>query len=680
MVADDEGNDHTSMGIRMAIYIELLTLITHMLVGVLSLLSITNDRQCRGIIPFHFFLFHLSGGILYLIFVRRIELIYDNTLFKLPHYHIFNIYAGIALYSMPYLLYVDWFVIETRFDPEFGCTLHPISVSSFLLAVALLLHTLIAIYALYLFVYPLHHLIQQQESFNNPRVSDKLYLVMIKYSILYSCSIASSLVLLVLSITSPVGYVWSLISSLTNGIVLILLHPIQNKLYKNCCCCVHALCVIAWGAPRDIGRKHTVSQRRERIVPPQLDHKRASSSMTHGTATGTTTGTTTPTPVPTQDLVTMPMSMPPRPNRSPQHQRPTVSVRSATTRDCDSSNLPHAASILSHSNQEHLTIRITSLKSPSNTHHSSSLKSSSFKSSSLKSSSLKSKSTSNVRGLHTVGSPPLSMVQEDQDLSHELYAELHGSNQSENCNKDECPLDLVMAAPPMFVRGPSTSLALECGLSPRSTVRATERIQSLSPRSPTARIQSPMAASERVFSMSINHDINSEIATQKQVYPMTSVVVEPSLPDVIESVEEEEVLPRSPTLHKQEAGVHNRTVALSHTVDVESLWNSTFRITPMQSSNEQQYGIMSSRRDDVRLMLSASTARSHLPEVGSFQSSKHTVHTMQSRSSAFFNSRSIAYPDRFSRSWQNVDAEVAESFQNSIIRTLRFLDSESSQL
>ena len=629
-------NDNSSTGVRMAIYIELLTLITHMMVVVLSLLSITDDRQCRRIIPIHFFLFHLSSGLLYLIFVRRIELIYADTLFKLPFYHIFNLYAGIALYSMPYLVYVDWFLIETRFDPEFGCTLHPISFSSFLLAIATLLHTLIALYALYLFVYPIHHLIQQQESFNNPRVSDKLYLVMIKYSILYSCSITSSLVLLVLSITCPVGYIWSLVSSLTNGIVLILLHPIQNKLYTKCCCCLPALCRIAWGAPRDLTRKSQA-------------HKYAKDRKD-------TDDTTSCTPEPNL-VVATPSELR---ARSPPPAKPSSFKN-------DSSNLPHASSILSFSNQEHLTVRITSLKSPSNT---------TFRH-------------------NTVSSPPLTMVPED--LSHELYSQLHDSNVSAppsaigsghgalgsghgSIPKDECPLEL--ASPPMFVRGPSTSLALECGLSPRSTVRTTERITSLSPRavaSPvSAFLQSPTGASKRlsasecVFSMSINLDINSEMATQKKVAPMMSVVVEPSLPDVMESVEEEEVLPRSPTLRDAETQVHLRSKhnALG-TVDVAALWNSTCRITPMSSTNGN-----GSRRGDMRLMLSATTTRSHLPEVGSLGGTMQSIQA--SRNSLW--SRSIQDSDRLSKSWQNVDTEVAESFQNSIIKTLRFLDAESSQL
>eukprot|EP00483_Globobulimina_turgida_P005724 UN05734 len=75
---------------------------------------------------------------------------------------------------------------------------------------------------------------------------------MIKYSVLYSLSIFSCCVLIILSYNLPFGYNYSIIDGFINGIILILLHPIHNKLYKNSvCCCLHWLCIIILDALSD---------------------------------------------------------------------------------------------------------------------------------------------------------------------------------------------------------------------------------------------------------------------------------------------------------------------------------------------------------------------------------------------------------------------------------------------
>lgn len=681
-------------------------------------------------------------------------MIYSNTLFKLPYYHIINLYAGIALYSIPYLIYVDWFLIETRFDPEFGCTLHPISLSSLLLVLTIILHTLIAIYSLYLFVFPLHHLIQLQDSFNNSHVSGKLYLVMIKYSILYSCSIFSGLILLVLSMTSPIGYTYSLISSLTNGIVLILLHPIQNKLYKNLCCCAHTLCAIVWGAPRDVifNRSTSRSKTQKSFNPESLkfeksrtgtqNNKQSNIEQHQETESNESLKATSNMNEPGEGLVVNvrnPLSARSEDDigvhvtdrgqtvigptvtgrggdlgrgslstRSPPRSPPKASAfplgTGRSVRNYASSlppRTPHSNSILSYTNHERLTVRITSLKSSK---------------SSIRNQSIKSNTSITAATQCSALSPALSTLQED-DVSHELYSDLHDSNLAEL--KEECALE--HASPPMFVRGPSTSLALECGLSPRSTTR----LHSLSPRSVTSPVDvvhGPAGASRRLsgsarkFSMSINDAIQSEVSTQKMAdksaTPMVSVVVEPSLPDVIESIEEEQVLPRSPTLRNVASGGDSNKRPLSgsimqqrlsterplsgsmmsgsfaspthrssnpdrakhsisrntttterilNNINIEALWNSTHRISQLTSSQQQPH--------DVQGMLSGTTTRDDVRSL----TSKSTFWARQ-RSTAHFGGT------QHTKSWQSVNSEIAESFQQSIIKTLRFLDNESSQL
>merc|ERR1719150_3486023 len=131
---------------HITIYSEMAFILFHMLLGVISMVL----SHCDFAANLGYFLFHFSGALLYLILVRRIQLSYYGTMFALSPIRTSILYGSIALYVLPFLSYVDWFIVDT---------VHCIVVDEWQINLPLLsamaIHALIAMYALYLFLYPL---------------------------------------------------------------------------------------------------------------------------------------------------------------------------------------------------------------------------------------------------------------------------------------------------------------------------------------------------------------------------------------------------------------------------------------------------------------------------------------------------------------------------------------------
>ena len=172
-------NDQTSLCIRASVTMEQVLLLSQMAIVLYSLHYIDDDEdQCRWMIRTNCFLLHFTGAFLYCIFVRRIEIMYKDSFFAFSWLHIHCIYLFIALYSVPYLCWIDWFSLESEIDPLYGCTLRraPLSISSIYLSINLGVQTLIALYTLFLFIRPLQILANEQDVLNR-KVSYHLTMV-----------------------------------------------------------------------------------------------------------------------------------------------------------------------------------------------------------------------------------------------------------------------------------------------------------------------------------------------------------------------------------------------------------------------------------------------------------------------------------------------------------------------
>merc|ERR1719203_2171734 len=117
-----------------------------------------------------YFLFHLSDALIYIILALRIQMLYLGSMFELSPVRLYTLFSAIGVYSAPYIMYIDWFLID---DP----------LASTLLAVAAILHCTVATYALYLFVAPIRQMIGTMDDWNREFSARPLYLVMIKSSI-----------------------------------------------------------------------------------------------------------------------------------------------------------------------------------------------------------------------------------------------------------------------------------------------------------------------------------------------------------------------------------------------------------------------------------------------------------------------------------------------------------------
>jgi len=174
--------------------------------------------------------------------------------------------------------------------------------------------------------------------------------------------------------------------------------------------------------------------------------------------------------------------------------------------------------------------------------------------------------------------------------------------------------------------------------------------------------QRVLTASERVFSVQMNHDINHqlEMASQlkrsgKSSAPLVTVMVEPSLPDVMEEEPSMGCSPQSRHHHRNN-DEHRERSPLSG-VDLEALWKSTSHAMRIREtlSGRSQVAFLGSWRSNFSVSRAAPT----------------------SSGGAFFSQHSGTMP---STSWRSLEPDVVETFRESILSTLRFLDRETTDL
>eukprot|EP01083_Nonionella_stella_P243399 848163_1 len=257
----DDLSAPTATDIRILIYINLLVILIQILSTTTSLMFSSSDYDCQIFNKISVLSFDSFRTLLYIIFLRRMIVIFDETIFALTTRRRYILYTLIVLYFVPYLTYIDinWSsIIHYQYDSQYACL---ITYTPFIFQfTSSMQHILIIAYSLYLFITPLHQLNQRQE---NSSVSSKLHRVMAKYVILHCTSICSCIVLTIVSYKWSFGYNYSICDAFINGFILILLHPIHNRLYKMLCCMFHSRC--ARVCERESTSVHSASNLAKRI-------------------------------------------------------------------------------------------------------------------------------------------------------------------------------------------------------------------------------------------------------------------------------------------------------------------------------------------------------------------------------------------------------------------------------
>jgi len=207
------------------------------------LLSLST-ADCERVTRITLFLSHSLVTLFYVIFLRRVQIIYCETVYALRRCHSFALYASVAVYSIPFVGYVDIFALGTRFDASFGCTIVADSAKSqWAWMASLLFPAVLGAYALRMFVRPLRALVGKQKDI-------QVYRVIIKYVVLFSATIISSLLMALCAWLFPTAHIsMAAVHSLLIGWVLILLHPVHNATYKVLCCAPNLCCAVLCRAP-----------------------------------------------------------------------------------------------------------------------------------------------------------------------------------------------------------------------------------------------------------------------------------------------------------------------------------------------------------------------------------------------------------------------------------------------
>eukprot|EP01083_Nonionella_stella_P014532 40805_1 len=245
----DGWSDSTTTDIRIMIYSNLVVILVHIVSTSLNLFLSSDDAFCQIMTKISTLSFDVSRAVLYMILVRRTAIIFEDTVFGLNKVHKYLFYAFIAficVYSVPYIIYIHLTSIQCKYNPKYGCLVQ--YTPSILMYTSSALHIFIIMYSLYLFINPLYKLISHQ---TNDRICSQLYRVMIKYVILHCTSICSCILLMVLSYLFPFGYNYSVIDACINGVILILLHPLQNRVYKVLCCLFNSFCLMICNVSSD---------------------------------------------------------------------------------------------------------------------------------------------------------------------------------------------------------------------------------------------------------------------------------------------------------------------------------------------------------------------------------------------------------------------------------------------
>eukprot|EP01083_Nonionella_stella_P139742 426933_1 len=274
MRKDSLESTQPSTHITTLVYFELFTIFGVIVCATVAMTYSYNTNDCRIIAPIWFALFHSSRCILYFIFIRRISVVYTDTIFAFNKLHETIAYILITIYliiyiSLPFIVaYIPYAhsilsPLTVEYSVQYGCMFEhkPLSITASI--TSSLFNILMIIYALRLFVHPLRALIKLHP---DEQTSGQLYVVVIKYCILHACLIVSAIAFIVACLIFPFGFRYSVVDAFMNGMVLMLLDPIHNKVYKKLCYLPHLFCKDCICTPR---KNKPVTQP---LKPPAAEH------------------------------------------------------------------------------------------------------------------------------------------------------------------------------------------------------------------------------------------------------------------------------------------------------------------------------------------------------------------------------------------------------------------------
>eukprot|EP01083_Nonionella_stella_P100957 285526_1 len=233
---------------------DLLITLCLIMCGTSVIIFPSYDLTCNSITRIWFILFHLNRCMLYVIFLHKMVIMYKDTIIPFNiNTHKSIIYAMIIIYCILYLiiplatsyiLYIDFISLQTTYTARDGCVFYDTNHWFTFEYTSSIFHILMIIYLLHLFINPLRQLVAIQGETGNKQMTYSLDAVMVKYGILHSMSIISGILLIIFCVLFPSGYDYTVMDAFANGIILLLLSPIHNTVYKYLCCILHPFCMV----------------------------------------------------------------------------------------------------------------------------------------------------------------------------------------------------------------------------------------------------------------------------------------------------------------------------------------------------------------------------------------------------------------------------------------------------
>eukprot|EP01083_Nonionella_stella_P180276 642370_1 len=299
------------------IYSDLFIILTCIVSATLVLLFEPDEMVCTWMTRLWFLSFHTNRCIQYMISLQRMIIMYSDTIVPSRiHTHKYFIWILITIYAIIYVIIplsesylsaIPLISIDTN-----GCAFQygPFIFHHFAFQyTSSIFHIFMIIYLLHLFMNPLRKLINIH--LDNQQMDHQLIAVMVKYCILHSCSIVSALLFITFCVLFPsMGYNYSILDAFINGIVLILLNPIHNTIYKHLCCFLRPFCKVCIKTT-DIN-DHVQKQKPTMMVTRcTTDRNTTPTDIDCGNKTPTTPQSSTPSPKSPFTMETMVCKTPP---------------------------------------------------------------------------------------------------------------------------------------------------------------------------------------------------------------------------------------------------------------------------------------------------------------------------------------------------------------------------------
>eukprot|EP01084_Bolivina_argentea_P009541 17806_1 len=131
--ADEESTSHTSIDLFIMTYLNVFLILLYMISLLIryilpffpflpNLISYFSSN-CQLISEINIILFQIIRATMFTIFIRRIQVIYSDTIFSFKPICMYLLYGLILIYLLPYISYFDWTLfIESQYE-TFSCSI-----------------------------------------------------------------------------------------------------------------------------------------------------------------------------------------------------------------------------------------------------------------------------------------------------------------------------------------------------------------------------------------------------------------------------------------------------------------------------------------------------------------------------------------------------------------------------